>query len=91
MDLVKRVKELEDRLLKVVSSSAVKFKELEEALCQANGKLNAIQYACEQEVIEFEENEEELRDNPNASTDYELLQGRAEFAEQISNLIGEEE
>tara|TARA_R100000700_G_C3041407_1_gene65219 strand:- start:169 stop:381 length:213 start_codon:yes stop_codon:yes gene_type:complete len=63
-----------------------KVRELEEALCQANGKLFAIQDACEQEIHEWKENEEELRDNPNASTDYELLQGRAEFAEQISNL-----
>ena len=68
-----------------------KVRELEMALCHANGKLNAIQDACEQEQDEWKENEEELRDNPNASTDYELLQGRAEFAEQISNLIGEEE
>ena len=63
-----------------------KVRELEMALCHANGKLNSIQDACEQEQDEWKENEEELRDNPNASTDYELLQGRAEFAEQISNL-----
>ena len=55
------------------------------------GQLNAIQDACEQEIHKWEENEEELRDNPNASTDYELLQGRAEFAKQISDYLNEEE
>ncbi len=68
-----------------------KVRELEMALCHANGKLNSIQDACEQEQDEWKENEEELRDDPNASTDYELLQGRAEFAEQILNYLEEEE
>jgi len=68
-----------------------KVRELEMALCHANGKLNSIQDACEQEQDEWKENEEELRDNPNASTDYELLQGRAEFAKQILDYLEEEE
>ena len=75
-----------------------KVRELEMALCHAkklrrllNGKLFAIQDACEREQDEWEENEEELRDNPNASTDYELLQGRAEFAKQIADYLEEEE
>ena len=68
-----------------------KVTEVEMALCHANCKLNAIQDACEREQDEWEENEEELRDNPNASTDYELLQGRAEFAKQISDYLNEEE
>ena len=38
-------------------------------------------------AYEWKENEEELRDNPNASTDYELLKGRAEFAEQILDIV----
>ena len=66
-----------------------KVRELEMALCHANGKLNSIQDACEREQDEWKENEEELRDNPNASTDYELLQGRAEFAEQILDYLEE--
>tara|TARA_R100000005_G_C4820940_1_gene102312 strand:+ start:77 stop:352 length:276 start_codon:yes stop_codon:yes gene_type:complete len=91
MDLVKRVKELEGRLIEVMSAGAVRFKELEEALSHANGKLNSIQDFCETEQDAWKENEEELRDNPNASTDYELLQGRAEFAEQILDYLEEEE
>lgn len=67
-----------------------KVRELEMALCHANGKLNSIQDACERELDEWEENEEELRDNPNASADYELLQGRAEFAKQILDYLEEE-
>ena len=65
-----------------------KVRELEEALCHANGKLNAIQNACEQEIHEWYDETKNSMDN---CPDYELLQGRAEFAEQISNLIGEEE
>jgi len=63
---------------------------LVEKVRELENKLNSIQDACKQEIDEWEENEEELRDNPNASTDYELLQGRAEFAEQILNYLDEE-
>ena len=62
--------------------------ELEMALCHANGKLNSIQDACEQEIDEWYDNTKSSMDD---CPDYELLQGRVEFAEQISNLIGEEE
>ena len=68
-----------------------KVRELEMALCHANGKLFAIQDACAKEIDEWEENEEELQDNPNASTDHELLQGRAEFAMQIADYLEEKE
>ena len=69
MDLVKRVKELEDRLIEVMSAGAIKIKELEEALCQANGKL------------------EELRDNPNASTekDEEIINAFIDLIKAIDN------
>ena len=86
MDLVKRVKELEGRLIEVVSASAVRFKELEEALSHANGKLNSIQDACERKLDEWKENED-----ANGKLNSILLQSQVEFAEQISNLIGEEE
>ena len=65
-----------------------KVRELEEALCQANGKLFAIEDACKQEIDEWYDNTKSSMDD---CPDYELLQGRVEFAEQISNLIGEEE
>lgn len=68
-----------------------KIRKLEMALCHANGKLNAIQDACDKEIDEWKENEEELQDNPNASTDHELLQGRAEFANQIADYLEEGE
>ena len=65
-----------------------KVRELEMALCHANGKLNSIQDACEQEIDEWYDNTKSSMDD---CPDYELFQGRVEFAEQISNLIGEEE
>ena len=65
-----------------------KVRELEMALCHANGKLNSIQDACEQEIDEWYDNTKSSMDD---CPDYELLQGRVEFAEQISTLIGEEE
>ena len=65
-----------------------KVRELEEALCQANGKLNAIQDACEHEIHEWYDN---TKHSMGYCPDYDILQGRVEFAEQISNLIEEEE
>ena len=66
-----------------------KVRELEMALCHANGKLNSIQDACEQEKDRWEENwenkkpwthnvevmEEYEENNPDASEDeyYEFL------------------
>jgi len=45
MNLNKRVKELEDRLIEVMSSGAIRLKELED-------KLNSIQDACERVMTE---------------------------------------
>ena len=70
--------------------------ELEMALCHANGQLNAIQDACEQEIHKWEENEDRSDDNPlikhiKRTADDEILKGRAEFAKQISDYLNEEE
>ena len=60
-----------------------KVRKLEEALCQANGKLFAIEDACKQEIHEWYDNTKHSMGN---CPDYDILQGRVEFAEQISNL-----
>ncbi len=86
MDLVKRVKELEGRLIEVVSASAVRFKEFKELEEALSCKLNSIQDACERKLDEWKENED-----ANGKLNSILLQSQVEFAEQISNLIGEEE
>ena len=57
-------------------------------LVKLNDVVIAIQNACEQEIDEWYDNTKSSMDD---CPDYELLQGRVEFAEQISNLIGEEE
>lgn len=62
-----------------------KVRELEEALCQVNGKLSDIEDACEQEIIQSEEAVETVTDGSE-----EVYNGRAEFAEQILNLVKEE-
>lgn len=76
MNLAKRVKELEDRLIEVMSAGAIRVKELED-------KLNSIQDACEQEIDEWYDN---TKHSMGYCPDYDILQGRVEFAEQISNL-----
>tara|TARA_Y100001973_G_C5202472_1_gene338883 strand:- start:2579 stop:2800 length:222 start_codon:yes stop_codon:yes gene_type:complete len=63
-----------------------KVTELEMALCHANGKLNAIQDACEQAIADSEEATEEVTDGSEA-----IYEGRAEFAKQISDYLNEEE
>ena len=61
---------------------------LDKKLKELEDKLNSIQDACKQEIDEWYDN---TKDSMGNCPDYELLQGRVEFAEQISNLIGEEE
>jgi len=57
-----------------------KVRKLEEALCQVNGKLFAIEDACKQEIDEWYDN---TKNSMGYCPDYDLLQGRVEFAEQI--------
>lgn len=61
-----------------------KVRELEEALCQVNKKLSVVEDACEQEIIQSEEAVETVTDGSE-----EVYKGRAEFAEQILNLVKE--
>ena len=63
-----------------------KVRELEMALCHANGKLNSIQDACEREQDEWEENMEDVTDGSEA-----IYEGRVEFAKQIADYLEEEE
>ena len=63
-----------------------KVRELEMALCQANGKLFAIQDACEREIINSEEAMEDVTDGSEA-----IYKGRLEFAKQILNYLEEGE
>ena len=100
MDLVKRVKELEGRLLEVVSASAVKFKELEEELSHANGKLNSIQDACSQAIDDSEEARqlhntgtavEDIIERLSSSATALYSKGRTEMAEEILNLVKKKE
>lgn len=61
-----------------------KVRELEEALCQVNGKLNAIQDACEREIIDSEEAIKEITDDSK-----NIYEGRAEFAKQLLDYLEE--
>jgi|TARA_R110002074_G_scaffold101178_1_gene218432 adenylosuccinate lyase len=61
-----------------------KVRELEMALCQANGKLFAIQDACEREIINSEEAMEDVTDGSEA-----IYEGRVEFAMQIADYLEE--
>ena len=63
-----------------------KVRELEMALCHANGKLFAIQDACEREIINSEKAMEDVTDGSEA-----IYEGRAEFAKQIADYLEEEE
>tara|TARA_R100001510_G_C7546320_1_gene131831 strand:+ start:412 stop:618 length:207 start_codon:yes stop_codon:yes gene_type:complete len=63
-----------------------KVRELEMALCHANGKLNSIQDACEKCIDDSEEAMEEVTDGSK-----DIYEGRAEFASQILNYLEEEE
>ena len=54
------------------------------ALCQANGKLFAIQDACEREIINSEEAMEDVTDGSEA-----IYEGRVEFAMQIADYLEE--
>ncbi len=60
-----------------VMNLAKRVKELED-------KLNSIQDACEQEIDEWYDN---TKHSMGYCPDYDLLQGRVEFAEKISNLM----
>ena len=62
-----------------------KVRDLEEALCQVNEKLSAIEDACEQEIIQSEEAVETVTDGSEG-----IHEGRVEFAEQILNLVQED-
>ena len=57
-----------------------KVRELEMALCQANGKLFAIQDACEREIINSEEAMEDVTDGSEA-----IYEGRVEFAKRMAS------
>ena len=63
-----------------------KVRELEMALCHANGKLLAIGDACEREIINSEEAMEDVTDGSET-----IYEGRAEFAKQIADYLEEEE
>ena len=65
-----------------------KVRELEMALCHANGKLNSIQDFCETEQDAWYDETKNSMDN---CSNYELLQGRVEFAEEILDYLEEEE
>ena len=65
-----------------MNNNVQQIRELEEALCEANGKLFAIQNVCEQEIINSEEAMETVTDGSEG-----IYEGRVEFAKQISNLI----
>ena len=63
-----------------------KVTEVEMALCHANGKLNAIQDACEQAIADSEEAIKEVTDGSE-----DIYKGQAEFAKQILDYLNEEE
>jgi len=63
-----------------------KVRELEMALCHANGKLFAVQDACEREIINSEKAMEDVTDGSEA-----IYEGRAEFAKQIADYLEEGE
>ena len=50
------------RKTEVIRELEDKLRELEEALCQVNGKLSDIEDACEQEIIQSEEAVETVTD-----------------------------
>ena len=61
-----------------MSEYVQQIRKLEEALCQAHGKLFAIQNACEQVIIDSEEAMDTVTDGSEG-----IYEGRAELASQI--------
>ena len=57
------------------------YKDLEMELCHANGMLNAIQDACKQEIVDWNDMYEQFGGGAS-----EVQRGRAEFAERVTEI-----